>query len=456
VRPPFVPPLRNHKQDATPGAALNTTVPRLSVIPMTPTQAGEARKKPKAQVRSAPRPNAVDQYEVLMRSAIKALIHPSEDIPEFDPEDEVRVRLQLYNALAKPPIDPYIQRILDQAQLSAGWVRNHLLALGTWSPQVREAVRDGLPLRDGAVVARIRRAVLRKEEASKQTKSSFSHTQGKNPPSPSELIETYERRALEPFYNAKGMPPLERTGEAQVSAGIRLLVDTILAELTRDSVHRSGRWWIPATSPKVVPDRSRLTQLLLYAPLLPDEVRREVLPRPVAVGIIGTYLPDGRSGFLIDPMAGSGTVIQAALDLGHRAWGGDLTPVEPYVDRYDATLSLKQQSTREALADLLVVHPPTYATWKEQMGESATAKTYLAFVQQVLDEQGVLVAPAGHVILIVQGLEESQADGRGAFMVSPPASHPQVVGWHVAVARDASQVWQILAFSTSVTPTDLQ
>jgi DNA modification methylase len=66
---------------------------------------------------------------------------------------------------------------------------------------------------------------------------------------------------------------------------------------------------------------------------------------------------------VVDPMAGSGTTIDVARDLGRRALGYDLTPRRPDVFRADA----RKLPLEDAKADFVFVDPPysTHLTYSD-------------------------------------------------------------------------------------------
>jgi len=410
-----------------------------------------------ARTRVAQRTNPIEVYEVFMRQAIGRLFPGHAVTPESAPEFERRIRTLLYRELLKPPFRPEVEALLSDIQLSAGWVRNHLLTIGTWSPRVREAVRQGLPLKDGAAVARIRRKIL-KDPGSfvalqpPELIERYSRSEGDRLSILDEVIDHYERAVLKPFDDAQQLPIHLRPRESEVTANIGYEVNSIVKGLKVNGAEQHSQWITPQqtvllTGGRRLPLTSRARPvsrpLWLYDALPPEQVANESLHPVVARAIVATYGPTS-PGYVLDPMAGSGAVAQAALNFGHQVWAGDLSPSNDMINIHDV---LSPERLVHGQADLLVLHPPTFETWQSGWNEVRTPAEYLAFVRSVLDTHSVLVGSHGRVVLIVQPFTDGTNDVRDVLTIAAPTSHPRAVALHQAVARDGEQSWHVLVFA---------
>jgi len=394
-----------------------------------------------------------------MHAAVAAL-RPYEGLSSApSSEDEAWTRRLLYRELSKHPLRPDIQALIDQSSLNPRWVRNHLLTVGTWSERLRRAVRSGLPLRVAAIVARIRRHAA--DGRRKQYKGA-SKEAGATASQSSELdnmIDDYERHALMPFYEATADGQQLPLWDPHLNATIRQRVDEILIELTDGAWGQESAGWISwnvdrkvksrrTTSKRPLHSTVQVPSVMLYASLSTEELTAEALHPLIAHKLVSAYMPS-ESGYVIDPMAGTGTIAHAALKLNHHVWAGDIQPLGPFVVAHDVLNLDRSQLPRTPMADLLVLHPPTFRAWQEQRQEDLPPSAYLDFVQQVVNTHSSLVQERGHILLIVEPFPNLQGDARGALLTSPPMSHPQVIAMHTLTSRDGFQVLHVLVFGVS-------
>ncbi|WP_350245753.1 hypothetical protein [Deinococcus sonorensis] len=180
---------------------------------------------------------------------------------------------------------------------------------------------------------------------------------------------------------------------------------------------------------------------------MPEQAAAEALHPTVARAIIATYTPHKRSS-VVDPMAGTGTVAQAAMDLGHQVRASDLHPRLPLIEAGDAT---KPSHLQPGSADLVVLHPPTYETWRASARTEDGLDAYLEFLRTVLEQQRALARPGGHVVLVVRPVQQqgrTTGDARGPLLLGARSGEVRAV--HVAFARDGGEAWHILAFQIPI------
>ncbi|AEV15170.1 hypothetical protein TCCBUS3UF1_1200 [Thermus sp. CCB_US3_UF1] len=186
--------------------------------------------------------------------------------------------------------------------------------------------------------------------------------------------------------------------------------------------------------------------------LYPEDPRPEALAPGVARALVALYSLPGE--LVVDPMAGYGTVVEEALGLGRRAWGGDTCPKGPRVERADIR-DLPRRFQGEAA--LLVLHPPTFASWLKEEGEKAPPEeryaAYVEYLQGLLDYALPALRPGGRLVLVVRPRHalspREWAMGRD-FFLSPferalaevsPRLRP--FHYHLAVRRDGGEAWHL-------------
>jgi hypothetical protein len=183
----------------------------------------------------------------------------------------------------------------------------------------------------------------------------------------------------------------------------------------------------------------------------PDPRGREALSPVVAKALVLRYTQRGE--LVVDPMAGYGTVVEAARALGRRAWGGDIQPLGPSVERADIR-HLRERFRREAA--LLVLHPPTFAAFQKEGGRDLDPEErYAAYVQYLTDLVGYslpALRQGGRLALVVSPRKEispKEAQEGRDFFLSPferalaEALSLRPVRYHLAVSRDGRQDWHV-------------
>ena len=127
----------------------------------------------------------------------------------------------------------------------------------------------------------------------------------------------------------------------------------------------------------------------------------------------------------VDPMAGSGTSLDVARDLGRRALGYDLRPTRPDIFRADA----RKLPLEDEVADFAFVDPP-YSTHvdysddprcigKLDAGGGDRGKAYYEAMRGVIDELHRVLKPGRHLGLYVSDSyrrTRGAAPGEGTFM----------------------------------------
>lgn len=186
--------------------------------------------------------------------------------------------------------------------------------------------------------------------------------------------------------------------------------------------------------------------------LYPEDPRPEALASSVARALVRLYTQPGE--LVVDPMAGYGTVVEAALALGRRAWGGDIAPKGPLVERADIR-HLPRRFREEAA--LLVLHPPTFAAWLREEGHQEPPEeryaAYIGYLQGLLELSLPALRPGGRLALVVRPRRRLSpgewAEGRD-FFLSPferalaeaPGLRP--FAYHLAVGREGREDWHLL------------
>ena len=119
---------------------------------------------------------------------------------------------------------------------------------------------------------------------------------------------------------------------------------------------------------------------------------------------------------VVDPMAGSGTVLDVARDLGRRALGYDLAPVRPDIFRADA----RKLPLEDGKADYVFVDPP-YSTHLKYSDDprclgrlSASESAYYEALDAVIGEIDRILRPDRGCALYVS---DSFVKGKGFYPI---------------------------------------
>jgi len=133
-------------------------------------------------------------------------------------------------------------------------------------------------------------------------------------------------------------------------------------------------------------------------------------PAGVVWNLLARYTRPG--DLVVDPMAGSGTTLDVARDLGRRALGYDLQITRPDIFRADA----RRLPLEDAKADFVFADPP-YADHLAWSGDprclgryDAADPAFLRAMEAVMDEWVRVLRPDRHAALLVG---DSFAKGRG-------------------------------------------
>lgn len=183
-------------------------------------------------------------------------------------------------------------------------------------------------------------------------------------------------------------------------------------------------------------------------PADPVAQKIEGLSLKVAQALIGLYSPPG--GRVVDPMAGAGTVVRAAADMGRKAWGGDVEPKGP--DVVKANIAELEKHLAGVKADLVLLHPPTFAVWGKGRKKSAGEPyfDYTDFLAELVGYALPVLKKGGHLALVARPPrvvpEKAQ---HWAFLgplenvLSERERELKPVAYHLAVAQDGSEDWSV-------------
>jgi hypothetical protein len=181
--------------------------------------------------------------------------------------------------------------------------------------------------------------------------------------------------------------------------------------------------------------------------------RLEGLNPVIAEALIGRYSKPG--ALVVDPMAGAGTVVKKALEMGRQAWGSDIAGDGRLVRKMD--IAGLVSAIGEEVADLLVLHPPTFAWFVRKVFDPSVhdhpETDYTNWLSQHLERALPVLKPGGRLILIVRPEHKPRRlirqDGltRWAFvaplelLLSEHELEP--LHYHLAVSEDGVEDWSI-------------
>lgn len=174
----------------------------------------------------------------------------------------------------------------------------------------------------------------------------------------------------------------------------------------------------------------------------PELRAREALARPVAEALVELYCPAG--GSVVDPMAGTGELVEAAKRSGRSAWGGDVHPQSDHVVQADVEELLSHVAPRSA--DLLILHPPTFQAWAKSSTElpgspqSEHYALYLEFIASLLKTTRPAVKPGGRVILIARPTRNGHVY-LAPFELALGERGLVPKAYRLAVSRDGREDW---------------
>ncbi len=320
-----------------------------------------------------------------------------------------------------------LRRTMDGAGVGTGYVLRHLLSIARFAPDVVDALRRGLPLRVARLVNGIEDDAARTEVLAPLREA--LGVAGGGPGS------------------AAGGALLPRGLSAAVERAARRWLAAQAAPVGRAEATASG--WLAGDASPPQPRRPR-GDVWIYPPQSRASVHAEILPGLVVEALVATYLPHG--GRLVDVTAGAGTIALAARHFGVSTWSSDLAPAAPFVQGADARALFGGTGPNpgRGAADAVVVHPPTYPTWRDALPRSQRST---ATVEAYADEVGAMVAGALPALAAGGAAIVISRPVRSEGLVSLTVSHLAVVlqdlglrvaGYHVAAARDGTGDWHVV------------
>ena len=312
-----------------------------------------------------------------------------------------------------------VRAVLDGAAVGDGYLLRGLLSIAIFAPDVRDALSRGLPF---AVARRV-------------------------------------NRIDDPTVRATVLAPLvalpERPGAALLPRGVsrRIEADALAAITAERSAGASAHiaagaeGWLAADDPAASPRRLP-GQVWVFPPNRGAPRGAEPLAPRVVEALLARLLP--RGGALVDVTAGAGTIGSVARRFGVRSWSGDIAPAATFVHRADARtlMAAPPRGVAAGCADLLVVHPPTYAVWRRtrSSGHDDQLDLYRDDVGAMIAGSLAVVRRGRHVVVISRPV-------RSAGEVWLATSHlaeglaeagVRVVGYVVAVATGGAEDWHLL------------
>ncbi len=181
--------------------------------------------------------------------------------------------------------------------------------------------------------------------------------------------------------------------------------------------------------------------------------RLEGLNPAIAEVLIQRYSEPG--GLVVDPMAGKGTVVQKALELGRKAWGSDIAGDGRLVRKMD--IAGLVDVLGEEVADLLVLHPPTFSWFARNVFDPSIHEhpetDYTNWLSRHLERALPVLKPRGRLVLIVRPEHKPQRFIRHEGLVRWAFVAPlelllseqdlEPLHYHLAVSEDGEEDWSI-------------
>ncbi|MCS7067936.1 MAG: site-specific DNA-methyltransferase [Meiothermus sp.] len=181
--------------------------------------------------------------------------------------------------------------------------------------------------------------------------------------------------------------------------------------------------------------------------------RLEGLNPAIAEVLVERYSLPGE--WVVDPMAGEGTVVQKALELGRRAWGSDLKGDNRLVKRLD--IADLVEAVGQEVADLLVLHPPTFAWYVQHVFDPEHDEPpefeYANWLSGHLGDALPVLKPGGRLVLIVRPEHKPRSlirrDGLLRWTFVAPLENLlseknlEPLHYHLAVSEDGEEDWSI-------------
>jgi hypothetical protein len=342
------------------------------------------------------RRNPLDLYENLITEAQSVL----------GVKNRAEARKWLGQLRRKAP-DPRLLDIISRNGVGIGYVTNHLLSIETWSGPVRNAIHAGLPLATARKVAK--------------------------------LPDERQGDALLAFSGSLG----DRMSAKSRAREVERAVIEIHNELSRSRYTIDRRGWLEP-EPVSVGFDPPLRDVWLFPQIKRAKPELENLHPWIARAIIQRYSPYG--GFVIDPMAGAGTIGDAARELGRWSFSSDIKP--PRGASHVKRLKIEdiEQRLPNTRADLVVLHPPTFGTW-HILNPNKPELDYQEFLSDTFGICADLVKEGGFVVAVTRPGRQARGGVVDTFSPVLACLHDPFGGMHaqhIAVAQDSSEDWIIL------------
>ena len=337
-------------------------------------------------------------YDRLIQRAGRALGTP----------DAAATRTRLWTLLKPDRLaeTPDLDEVLDDLAIGASYARNHLLSLGAWPDEVVDQVRHhGLALavarRLAGAEAELRTAALRESTMMRDDKGTWSQRVA---------------RALDRALRDAAAP------RAQAVDG-----------------------WLP---PAEAPDRSPgpTGDVWRFPALSPAGREAEELHPALARAILARYAAPGDR--IVDLTAGSGTIARVARERGCPSWSGDIAPRAPFVHRADATEIRLDRGLREHVADVVLLHPPTFDAWwrRPPSGAMPGREGYAAMIADMTVSAARVLRPGGMLVLIGRPIRRG---GEVRTAIGDLQNELEnvgctLVGYHLGVDEAGREDWHVL------------
>lgn len=244
---------------------------------------------------------------------------------------------------------------------------------------------------------------------------------------------------------------------AQVERLRRLVKQGKLSRERLEQAVQEGTWDRLLSQRRARPDWAKRPVWIFPAN---DRARQsEALNSTIAELLVELYSQPGE--LVVDPMAGRGTIAQAAERLGRKSWASDITGDGQRVKKLD----IKDLKTAlgEGKADLLVLHPPTFRWYvkheysrQPRWGRGNTYDDYTNWLSGLVEEALPVIKTRGRILLITQpehlpfrNWSSKPKDEKPRWPFLAPlenvlAEHElQPVAYHLAVSDDGEEDWSI-------------
>jgi hypothetical protein len=319
-------------------------------------------------------------------------------------------------ALRAANVPEDLRAFLAREGIGSGYVLRHLLSIHRFAPDVRAALEAGLPLSVARMVNRLADAAARS-------------------------------RALEPLATLNGpkraLLPEGVSRSVERRARAELLAS---APRARGAVGATEEGWLPAQEGSAPPEAMG-GNVWTFPPSSPERDPESLHPK-VIEAMLERILPAG--GRLVDVTAAAGAIARVAARHRVATWSGDLAPGAGFVRRADARslLADSHPGLGRAVADALVVHPPTFPAWQQ-----ASDPHRMRGLEGYADDVGAMVAgslgvvrPGGSVVLVTRPVREAHRVWLTTSHLAEILEDGGLVltAYIVAVADDGTEDWHVL------------